>query len=485
MRHRSMRIGKPITRRACLALIACCWIALAPSRAIGQSETRRIDLELETGGGIGGLVVDHDEFGIVLVEGELPHATPYVFSWAEIETGSAFRARRALLEMERGTAGALTAEDHFQLGLFALSRGRPPVAQKEFRKAKRLDPQYSSRVRDAIAAFRDLPKATAHPQSGLDHEDTNSAEATSGPTPPSTSGPTLGDLTQEALEGTEGGRVVATPPEIRALVEGVYRSFGTTVQRRLGKGIELIETEHFLIWTDWDRRSRAQLADWCEAMYTALCAQFGIDPSEDVFLAKCPVFCWRNKARFWAFARQFDGYEGKSAVGYTRSIAESGHVHIALFRQGRSQSAVDRFAATLVHEGSHAFMHRLYTTRLIPHWVNEGYAELIAERVLDDRCHTGETADLLAKQYVRYDWSIGNLLQSTGPIPVHRYALAHSIVAYLESLGKKRFAGFIEGLKDGATVSRALADHYDGLTTDQLEAGWRSAVRERHGYPQP
>ena len=108
-----------------------------------------------------------------------------------------------------------------------------------------------------------------------------------------------------------------------------------------------------------------------------------------------------------------------------------------------------------------------------------------AERVLGDRCYTGETADLLAKQYVQYNWPIGNMLRSTGPIAVHRYPLAHSIVAYLDSLGRARFSGFIEGLKNGATVARALADNYDGLTTDQLEAGWRSVVRERHGFPQP
>ncbi|UCC32233.1 MAG: hypothetical protein JSU86_08105, partial [Phycisphaerales bacterium] len=175
---------------------------------------------------------------------------------------------------------------------------------------------------------------------------------------------------------------------------------------------------------------------------------------------------------------EFDGYGGKDAVGYTRSIERNGHVHVVLLRRGRSQADFDRFACTLVHEGTHAFIHRLYTSRLIPHWVSEGYADLAAERVLKDRCPAGENAELLARQFVRYDWPITELLGSAGPIPVHQYPLAHSVVAYLEGSGHERFAGFIKDLKTGESVPAALAANYDGLTLDQLEADWRSAVRD-------
>ena len=65
------------------------------------------------------------------------------------------------------------------------------------------------------------------------------------------------------------------------------------------------------------------------------------------------------------------------------------------------------------------------------------------------------------------------------PIEVQEYALAHSIVEYLESQSRIQFAGFIRSLKDGATIETALSENFDGLTTRQLEADWRSSHKSK------
>jgi hypothetical protein len=260
-----------------------------------------------------------------------------------------------------------------------------------------------------------------------------------------------------------------------------YRTFGEKVREVMGKDVVLLESDHFLIWTDWERKYRDRLTGWAETMDAALREQFDLRAADEVFLAKCPVFCWRSKARFQKFARYFDGYAGSNAVGYTRSIEKNGHVHVVLLRQGRKEADFDRFACTLVHEGSHAFMHRLYSTRLIPHWVNEGYAELTAERVLGEHCDAAEKAALLARQFVRYDWPLGGMLDRAAPVEVYEYPLAHSLVTYLEGLGRRRFAGFVKSLKEGRTVAEALAADYDGMTLEQLEANWRAAIPLRAG----
>ena len=113
--------------------------------------------------------------------------------------------------------------------------------------------------------------------------------------------------------------------------------------------------------------------------------------------------------------------------------------------------------------------------------MNEGYADLIAERVLGDHCPNAEKAALLAKQYVRYDWPIRHLLGDPGPIDVHQYPLAYSVVAYLEGLDAKHFAGFIRSLKEGQGIGEALAANFDNMTLIGLETEWRSAVRARQG----
>jgi hypothetical protein len=448
-------------------LIVSALLSVSPGAvAWGQTETLRVDLQLRTGGGLTGLVLDHTEHGLVVVRAN----TPYVFSWNELEAGCAVGTRRALMALDRGGREHLRAEDHLLLGRFALAQGRNDLAATEFRHAERLDPSCAPLIRAAFNEFRS--RATARiPESGPSGR--FGSEAPDGCVEESGRAESF-----ETALADLGGATVAPQPSAdqRAQVLEAYKTFGAKVQEVLGTDVALVESDHFLIWTDWEPRYRERLAHLCESMYAALSAQFGLDVEDDIFLAKCPVFCWRSKARFLRFARQFDGYGGEEAVGYTRSIERNGHVHIVLVRRGRTEADFDRFACTLVHEGTHAFVHRLYSSRLIPHWVNEGYADLTAERVLGDRCPNGENAALLATQYARYNWPISEFLHGTGPIEVHQYALAHSVVAYLEGLDRERFAGFIRGLKAGEKASAALAANYGGMEIDQLEERWRNAA---------
>ncbi len=429
--------------------------------ARGQSETINVDLKLRTGGALSGLVVDHSEHALVVVREQ----KPYVFSWNELEFGSSLSTKRALLALKRGGANKLSADDHFELGLFALSCDRNDVAAGEFREAKRLNGKLEERIARAFDEYR------AQKAIGEGGEDPFEDE------PPAQMEDSIGP--REVGLADDDGRLLAERPsaENRAKVMEAYRTFGEKVREVMGKDVVLLESDHFLIWTDWEKKYRDRLTGWAEAMYAALGAQFDLQTTDEIFLAKCPVFCWRSKARFQKFARYFDGYKGSNAVGYTRSIEKNGHVHVVLVRQGRSEADFDRFACTLVHEGSHAFMHRLYSTRLIPHWVNEGYAEMTTERVLGERCETAEKAALLARQFVRYDWGLGGMLEGVAAIEVNEYPLAHSLVAHLESLGRPRFAGFVRGLKDGRPTAESLASNYDGMTLAQLEQSWRSATR--------
>lgn len=439
------------------------WIALVGIAAVarGQTETIIVDLKLRTGGELRGLVVDHSEHAVVVVREQ----KPYVFAWNELEFGSALSTKRALLALQRGGSNKLSADDHFELGLFALSSDRNDVAASEFREAKRLNPKFEERITRAFDEYRARKEKDGGEEDPFEDE------------PPAGLGEPAGR--HEAGLMDDDGTLLAERPsaENRAKVMQAYRTFGKKVQEVMGKDVVLLESDHFLIWTDWEKKYRDRLTGWAEAMYAALGERFDLQAKDEVFLAKCPVFCWRSKARFQKFARFFDGYEGSNAVGYTRSIEKNGHVHVVLLRQGRSEADFDRFACTLVHEGSHAFMHRLYSTRLIPHWVNEGYAELTAERVLGEHCDTAEKAALLARQFVRYDWPLGGMLEGVAPIEVNEYPLAHSLVAHLEQLGRPRFAGFVRGLKDGRTTAEALAVNYDGMTFAQLEQSWRSAIR--------
>jgi len=447
--------------------IAACFCSVANA----QTETIRVDLKLRTGGSISGPVVDHSEHGLVIVNDKIP----YVFAWEELKSDCACRTRRSLLVFERGGEQQLTAADHFELGLFMLAQDRNEFASREFRRARKLDRTYGPSIDKALDEYRRRQRRWLAERS-VTIDANGIADGV-------TDEPRLPGLEEQVPDGipTSPDSVIASGPltDHRDKVLVAYKAFGEKVREVLGNQVVLVESKHFLIWTDWEERHRDKLAEWCEAMYDALSEHFGLETGESVFLAKCPVFCWRSKARFQRFATTFDGYGGKNAIGYTRSIQENGHVHVVLLRQGNKERDFNRFACTLVHEGTHAFLHRLHSTRLIPHWVNEGYADMIAERVLGDRCPSGENAELLARQFVRYGWPIGELLRSTGPIQVHQYATAHSMIAFLADPSEGTIAGFIEDLKAGRSVPDALAAHYNQMTLGKLETRWRSAVRAR------
>ncbi len=431
----------------------------------GTTKTIQTTLKLRTGGSISGPVADYDEHAVVVVAA----GKTYAVAWIELEPGSAIETRRALLSFRRGGEKMLTAEDHFQLGRLALQVGRRDLATDEFQAVERRDRTMAGRVREALAR---------HEQElgGRDAEVLMTEPANS---PEGKENSAVGWVIPLDAEESSVPTVARRPsPERREQVLAAYRQFGAKVQEVLGRDISLVESEHFLIWTDWEPRYRKQLEQWLESTYTALCRQFELDPSESVFLARCPVFCFKSKGKFQRFGRDFDGYDARDATGYTRSIESNGHVHVVLWRQGRTSVDFDRFAWTLVHESTHAFVHRLHSSRLIPHWVSEGLAEWTAEAVLGDRCPAGEIASLSGRVLVRHDVPIGPLLEGAAPIEVHEYPIAHGVVANLLSSDSTRFRGLLSALKKGDDLGDALKVNYGGLTLEQLESRWRKAIRE-------
>jgi len=442
------------------------------------TETIEVSLRTRTGGGITGVVVAHDDHGIVVVR----ERTPYVFSWRSLEPGSAYAAKRDLLSFKCGGQDKLTAEDRFELGSFALKAGRNDLAAIEFRKVQKLDPSNASRIKSAFDAFRakqhrDSTKHTNLPGlTGDDVDDGAEDDATGDQGEPSSDvAPILPDVDVA---------VAGSGPNRATLVMEAYRRFNDEVRRVLGKTMATHESEHFLITTDLPDQEIPQLLQWCESMYAALAREFGKGEGEHVFLAKCPIYCFRSRVRFRKFARHFDGYDARGSIGYTRSIESNGHTHVVLLREGRDEADDDRFACTLVHEGTHAFLHRLHTSRLIPHWVNEGFADLMADRVLGDRCDKQKDAALLARCFMRYDWPIHDMLDSAAPIEVEQYPLAHSVIRFLHERDKKKFIEFIEKLKTGAGIADALASAWDGMTLEKLEKDWRATVWESMEYKQ-
>ncbi|MCP4250911.1 MAG: hypothetical protein GY778_28065 [bacterium] len=429
-------------------------VAMAAAAVRAEPPPLNLTLKLDRGGEVFGDVLEATDDLIVLdYRGDV-----CAFAYDELTVGSAYQARKRLLIQRRGRAKDLTGEDHFRLGAYALDRDRPALANQEFRVAQRLKPDLADRVAAAREAYHDRRRARrpASEPSALD-------------TLPSTTRP---KATLPGLVDT----VRPTSDEDRQEIIEVYKRFGKSVKEAINPDLVLIETDHFLIWTDWQRHRREPLARWCEAVYSAVATQFGLDPEGNVFLGKCPVFCFRSKARFLRFGRTYDGWKISSANGYTRT-SPAGHAHVVIYRRGATPQDLDRFAGTLVHECVHAIVHRYQRVGHVGGWVGEGLAQFMAEQVLQERCLYGEAADLVARQYALKEISVWDLLHTTGLPKPHEYPVAHSLVGFLIERDATALTGFVTLLKRGLSIEQALRRSYDGLTFDGLTEAWRDHHR--------
>ena len=183
-RHRNSTVGSPGTdvRRFCdrrtALLVFVCSTALSCSMAGAQSNAAHVRLELVTGGRIEGRVVDHNEHAVVVVAGR----TPFVFAWTDVKPISSVAAKFAIIEAARGGHDEVTAEDYYELGLYALLRNRGERASTLFQTAKRLDPSMAEDVRRTMEAFRKnrssetSPRESNEPSNDLSEIDSKCAK---------------------------------------------------------------------------------------------------------------------------------------------------------------------------------------------------------------------------------------------------------------------------------------------------------------------
>jgi hypothetical protein len=121
-----------------------------------------------------------------------------------------------------------------------------------------------------------------------------------------------------------------------------HDEFGDNVLR--ARDLELLESEHFLIWTDWQRSERPLLTRWAEAMHAALSNELGLDPNAEVFLAKCHIL--RQRGTLPQGSQKFDGLARKP-------LATRARLRRATYTSSRAAGRfADRFRTLRQHAGA-------------------------------------------------------------------------------------------------------------------------------------
>lgn len=261
-----------------------------------------------------------------------------------------------------------------------------------------------------------------------------------------------------------------TEAQIAAAMERA-RARAKDVEQKLDVKLVEMETDHFLIFTNWDKREHGFLKKCVEQAYSAVSKNFDIPSKENIFVGKLPVFMFDNPKEFRQFGTEVDGFKDmpSGAAGYYRSRGDgSGHMVMPkpLYTDRTKKQAEEMWAYVLTHEFTHAFVERYKGNGHIPTWLNEGLAEMVAAGLFprDVKPIARQLASRVPLERIITD--------KHGFQGIEVYPIGRTIVETLVLADRKKFLKMFEAIKDGEESVDALKAAY-GWSVDDLEKAWK------------
>ena len=250
---------------------------------------------------------------------------------------------------------------------------------------------------------------------------------------------------------------------LKAFVQQVRGSF---------PAVELVETHEFLVATDILPEQVAPFVASLDSMHDFLCTLYGIPQGEPVWKGKCLVFAFAREDDFLAFEGRFMQTQPQGVHGLCHQRSD-GRVVMACYR-GNDPAA---FAHMLVHETSHGFNHRWLSPARVPSWLNEGLAEWVGSQVVPGSGQV-RAKEFSAFEAMRAGGRVGENFfddERDSRIAPLQYGVASSLVRFLVSRDRKRFAQFVQMVKEGSSAEDALAATYRA-TLDELLVVYGRAI---------
>ena len=398
-------------------------------------------LKHETPGEVSGRLLRYSRHTLVITAGgaEKP------LHWADLTPSSAYTLRGRLINKDK-------ADDWLALGAFGYSIGAKEQANTALSKAVSLDPSLKDKVQAVREGTSELLKPTKD---------------------------AAGAATRPAK--IVKGRILSYQPATKqehAEALAAYRKTAAILADHLSLKMTDFETDHFLVFTDWDPREHAFLKKNLELAYTTVSKQFAMNPRDNVFVGKLPIYMFSKREQFTTFAVRFDGFPAGRGVGgyFHATLPERGIGHMAMPKPDFEKYADTReaermWAYILTHEFTHAFVARYRTNTDVPRWLNEGVAEVIASRTFPDK-DRGDWAILMTQVK-----SIQYVFDDNGPKTGMEYPVMQTLVeTLLAEKPARTFLAFFNDIKDGMNDQEALKKHYK-MDFHTLEAAWRAYIK--------
>jgi hypothetical protein len=426
---------------------------------------------------VAGKLLEHDDERLVI---NAPGGSREL-AWDQLTPNSAFTVKARLIDKT-------VANDWLALGKWGWEHGLEQQAKTALATARKLDTELGTQIDDVLsveAGSKVIPlKPAAAP--GIASKPASDGSTTAGP--PTTAPAADADEDQDAVAqltpGFSRGKPIIKygPPTQEAIDKSMARSRKMADKARTGLGVDLveIETDHFLIYTDWDKREYGFLKDKVEHAYKTLARQFNLPAADNVFVGKLPIYMFAKQPAFTTFARKIDGFGAPQTVlGYFTNTDEIGHMAMwkpaigqGIGAGGSLDDAKRKWERTLTHEFSHAFFNRYKSNVNVPRWMNEGTAELISEMELPTNNYHGHARAAAMHQNI----DIASLFDDSNMPSGGYYPVMMTMVEYLVKQDPKAFLALVNDIKDGAEPEDALEKHYR-MRYARFEEVWKKYAR--------
>ncbi|MEM1208405.1 MAG: hypothetical protein AAGI54_03980 [Planctomycetota bacterium] len=253
--------------------------------------------------------------------------------------------------------------------------------------------------------------------------------------------------------------------------------FAQRVADELNVRLRLVETDHFLFFTDVSEREARAWEGVLELTYERVAWRLGVPEGVHLFRGKATVFLFRDRADFVAFERAFYNHR----VTYEAGICHqhpTGEVRIAFYRIDHERS----LRQLMIHETAHGVIHRFRSPTRIPDWLNEGMAEWTADKVLQFSPPFKQREAISKQAILDRGRRLGDAFWQDGRFSAADYGAAYGLVKVLLRKGRPAFCDFIVRLKDGTPYDRAMRAVY-GYDVEELVRRYGHTINIRDLKP--
>jgi len=455
-------------QKLCFALLAVAVAVTAASADLPGDAQRsfRAPVTLIEGGRRVVQVMGVSDEGLVVQAG----TDRETIAWDTIKPPSAY-------EVLRKAADNKQAHDWLWIGVKMLELDDEKLAKRAFKVAARLNDGAGQRGEAALRLHRDGGDPSAVLGQGITPAKKNPDAK---PGTKDKRGPAKRDKRDKPAEKYLWP--ILSEQEQQLAIEGSR----TWSQGLLDKGrvrATPYESEHYIVYTNGGANSGRKLTKSLERMHRELKKIFIIPKDTVMYHGKCAIFVFDSESEFIDFEDRVFGNDADGFGGFHHPS----ETYSAVVTYTKSSDAA--MNSILVHETTHAFMHRYRSWYRLPTWANEGLADFMAGHLVPEHdaaqrhwntartfiMNGGDPTDIMAQDY------------GSGWPDDNSYPVSHMIVRYMIKYKAPEFRAWIDDIKDGTQWVQAMIDRFSPspdreVTPEVLAKGFILQMKSEQTY---